>query len=98
MSPILARLADAPQLLALSRLELLGAFGVSPTVLPRFIARFQSTLESLRIQSATVAEGHVEGHIRDVLRWLATRDWPALRCITVNICPGVYFCPRLLFK
>ncbi|KAK7968688.1 hypothetical protein PG988_007761 [Apiospora saccharicola] len=91
-----ALLADAPQLPALARLKLDGGKQVSPTIVPRLIARFQPTLESLWIQSVTVAEG---GHIGDVLRQIAaTSDWPALKCITVKTCAHVFFCPRLLFR
>ena len=94
VNAFLARLARAPQLPALSRIEFAGGEQVSPPVLPKLMARFRPALEGIWFQSVTVAEGHVG----DVLRRLAAWDRPAPRCVTVKTCAQGYFCPRLLLR
>ncbi|KAK8039555.1 hypothetical protein PG993_007966 [Apiospora rasikravindrae] len=88
-----SRISCAPQVPALSELRLAGCNQASPAVLPRFIARFQTTLESLYIRSVSVAGGTIGG----VLGHLANLDWPALTCITVPGCYREFFC-RFLFN
>ncbi|KAH7040624.1 uncharacterized protein B0I36DRAFT_311124 [Microdochium trichocladiopsis] len=90
-------LACAPpgQSPALSELKLVDCALDSPAAFISAIARVQTTIESIWIERAVLAQ---DGGIRDVLELLATTttlELPALRCITVADCYRVFFCPLL---
>ncbi|KAJ2997171.1 hypothetical protein NUW58_g730 [Xylaria curta] len=87
---VFQQLADAPQVPALTKLEILDLTAISPSVISNAIARFQLSLKSLRIKAVKMAN---HGEFDTFLKLLSDQSLPALESVTIEDCLNVFFCP-----